>query len=478
MKSKTLLILVLITFPCSNFIFAQTSEPPTSVTVVTDSLTRNLVTWIDETVIIGETYNIYISENEITSIHSSGVVKVGRNIPEGKQRFLHTLYTPADTGMVNYFYSVTSVDPDGIENETIVTGGNTTAYSTENKAIAVGCIPLVSREFIIDGDIGEFQDIIPFVMDSACWVEGEWDGIEDLSALVYLMMDQENMYLAVVVKDNALVQNFEGFGAWNGDSFEMNIGLYSLQENQSHTRFSRGEEPDYQYRLSINEEAWLHVPWPGRPNSGPPNHVINYVEMVVTPTLDGYIIEAKFPFAEIMADPKMTNHPGGSDSLFIPEDGMVIPIDFTLNDADVDVYEGHIYYFWEGNKTEQPRPYESPQVWSRTIIGNFQTSPNVIKETNKIVPTGFTLFQNYPNPFNPKTTIMYFLERPQKITLSIFSLTGELVNILVDGRVDAGTHFISWDGLDKAGFAISNGVYIYCLETEDATVSKKMVILK
>ena len=227
-----LMSVLLIVIFSNNNIFAQSCSPPSNVTTTVDSVTRNLITWVDETTITGETYNIYISESKITAVHIPGVVKVGRNIQEGKQQLLHTLFTPSDTGIVNYFYAVTSVDPAGIENETIIAGSNASASPIANKAIAVGNIPLIDRQVTIDGDITEFQDITPFVMDSTCWVEGLWDGPADLGAYVYLMMDIENLYIAVAVTDNALVQNFSGFSTWNGDSFEFNIGLYPLPAGQ------------------------------------------------------------------------------------------------------------------------------------------------------------------------------------------------------------------------------------------------------
>lgn len=471
--SLTCISLILI-FNIDN-LSAQTCNPPSNVTAVVDSVSRNLITWIDETTITGETYNIYVSESEITFVHASDVVKVGRNIPEAKQLFLHTLFTPSDTGTVNYFYAVTSVDPNGVENETVITGSNATPTSIANKAIAVGNIPLISKQVTIDGDISEFLDVMPFVMDSTRWVEGMWDSPDDLSALVYLMVDMKNLYIAVAVTDNALVQNYSGFSTWNGDSFELNIGLYPIPAKLSHRRFSRGAEPDYQFRFSINEETWLHVPWPGRSDSGPPNHVITYPEMVVAPVLDGYIMEIKIPFTEIVGDPKIQNHIGGSDSLFIPEDGMVVPIDFTLNDADVDVYEGHIYYFWEGEDIQ--RPYQSPLVWTQTIIGDFQTSTNVADRKIDI-PSDFTLLQNYPNPFNSSTTIKFSLEKKQHISLKIYNLNGQLIRNLASKQAAAGVHSIHWDGLDEFGSIVSSGVYTYRLTSDRVSVLKKMVLVK
>ena len=148
-----LLVTVLFSFVCLILIFqpnfASEANQPTNISVTVDSLTRNLITWNDETAVTGESYNIYVSEHQITAIHATGVVKVGRNIPEGAQQFLHTLYTPATNGAVNYYYAVSAVDQNGMENEIITAGGNGTELSVQNNALAVGCILLIAEEIII-----------------------------------------------------------------------------------------------------------------------------------------------------------------------------------------------------------------------------------------------------------------------------------------------------------------------------------------
>ena len=59
------------------------------------------------------------------------------------------------------------------------------------------------------------------------------------------------------------------------------------------------------------------------------------------------------------------------------------------------------------------------------LDGSFTYSQEV--EVNTEMPTSFSLSQNYPNPFNPTTKINYSVPFDSKVTISVYSVTGELV---------------------------------------------------
>jgi hypothetical protein len=94
-------------------------------------------------------------------------------------------------------------------------------------------------------------------------------------------------------------------------------------------------------------------------------------------------------------------------------------------------------------------------------------------ETPLDLPSTFTLSQNYPNPFNPTTTISYNLPQAAEVKLEIFNILGQCVQTLVDERQSAGEHSVLWT---SSGF--SSGIYLYRLQTAEATVTRKMVLLK
>jgi hypothetical protein len=89
-----------------------------------------------------------------------------------------------------------------------------------------------------------------------------------------------------------------------------------------------------------------------------------------------------------------------------------------------------------------------------------------------LVPTEFDLAQNYPNPFNPTTTIEFEMPISSNYTLTIYNVTGQVVET-ISGSADAGVVSVLWDAGDY-----SSGLYFYKLTAGDYTATKKMVLLK
>jgi hypothetical protein len=94
------------------------------------------------------------------------------------------------------------------------------------------------------------------------------------------------------------------------------------------------------------------------------------------------------------------------------------------------------------------------------------------------VPREYALHQNYPNPFNPETIISLELPFGGRARLSVYNILGRKVITLLDEELAAGTHTVLWDGADESGQAVASGVYLYRLETETVTLSRKMMLLK
>jgi len=90
----------------------------------------------------------------------------------------------------------------------------------------------------------------------------------------------------------------------------------------------------------------------------------------------------------------------------------------------------------------------------------------------------FVLSQNFPNPFNPNTSINFSLPVDIRVSLSIYSLSGQLIRQLVNQSLNSGEYSIVWDGKDSFGNSVSGGVYIYNLQIEDTNLTKKMILLK
>jgi len=93
--------------------------------------------------------------------------------------------------------------------------------------------------------------------------------------------------------------------------------------------------------------------------------------------------------------------------------------------------------------------------------------------TQNQIPAKFFLYQNYPNPFNPKTTIRFDIAKQGDVKISVFDITGKLVDIITNEKYDAGSHMLEFNGEN-----FPSGVYFYKLETEGYIQTKKMMLIK
>ena len=106
---------------------------------------------------------------------------------------------------------------------------------------------------------------------------------------------------------------------------------------------------------------------------------------------------------------------------------------------------------------------------------NMNLSSHDIKEP---VAQQFTLFHNYPNPFNPTTTIRYDLPKRSQVTLGIYDILGKQIKTLMNQSQDAGKRIAVWDGTDDLGRTVSAGVYLYRIQADEFTQTRKMLLLK
>ena len=99
--------------------------------------------------------------------------------------------------------------------------------------------------------------------------------------------------------------------------------------------------------------------------------------------------------------------------------------------------------------------------------------PLSVQQTPNLVPTTFSLSQNYPNPFNPSTDIKVSLTHAGVMSLAIYNVLGQVVEVVDQGYKPAGeyTYNISMD-------KFASGVYFYTLRQGANSITKKMLLLK
>ncbi|UCE19680.1 MAG: T9SS type A sorting domain-containing protein [Gemmatimonadota bacterium] len=89
------------------------------------------------------------------------------------------------------------------------------------------------------------------------------------------------------------------------------------------------------------------------------------------------------------------------------------------------------------------------------------------------VPRTFALYQNYPNPFNPETEIKFSLPRNSKVTISIYNILGQMINVLIDSDIEAGYHVVNWNGSN-----VASGIYFCQMKAAEFFETRRMLLLK
>ena len=88
-------------------------------------------------------------------------------------------------------------------------------------------------------------------------------------------------------------------------------------------------------------------------------------------------------------------------------------------------------------------------------------------------PIDFTLDQNYPNPYSTTTLISFAVPNATHVLLQVYSMTGALVQTLVDGAVTPGRYNVTFDAS-----SLSTGTYLYMLQAGGRLLTKRMVVIR
>lgn len=131
-------------------------------------------------------------------------------------------------------------------------------------------------------------------------------------------------------------------------------------------------------------------------------------------------------------------------------------------DENFNVYT-QSYYGWTVDKW----------VYSGTLP-TIELTITDVEVIDSNIPDHFTVAQNYPNPFNPATTIEFSLNEQADVTLDVYTVTGELVERLINSaEFSPGSYKVTFDASK-----LSSGTYIYSVSNGKQSISRKMILLK
>ncbi len=93
-------------------------------------------------------------------------------------------------------------------------------------------------------------------------------------------------------------------------------------------------------------------------------------------------------------------------------------------------------------------------------------------------PLRFAALVPMPNPFKGHTVIKFALPEKENVKLDIYDINGRRIARLVNGKLNAGWHTVSWNGKDTRGRKVKSGVYFYRLNAGKYRKTVKMMLVR
>jgi len=108
-----------------------------------------------------------------------------------------------------------------------------------------------------------------------------------------------------------------------------------------------------------------------------------------------------------------------------------------------------------------------------TIESVVAASADSYLNTEVSVPAEFSISNAYPNPFNPSTTLSVDLNTETYVSMKVFNVMGQLVEVISEGNLNAGTNEITWDASQ-----LSSGIYLINTVVGNSSNQQKVMLLK
>ena len=88
----------------------------------------------------------------------------------------------------------------------------------------------------------------------------------------------------------------------------------------------------------------------------------------------------------------------------------------------------------------------------------MSTSVNMLKD--------YSINAAYPNPFNPSTQMSITLNTTADVSVKVFNMNGQLIDVIANGQMSSGSYNFTWDGTNAP-----SGVYFIQTEVKRRMMS-------
>jgi hypothetical protein len=299
-------------------------------------------------------------------------------------------------------------------------------------------------------------------MEGDEWVTGQVDNALDFAAgndsshiLVadndMIEFDQtESFTISVIVKADPLTDTDDMYMVYKGAS-EVNI------DNGWEGKWYGLSFKDQQARFAVDDnvnKTELAVNLTGLGNPFPVNQ---WIHLVAVRDLSSDSLRMYLNGVQIGAEQDVTDNDISSGDL-----PLLIGNDYTLQSRFI-------------GQMDELRIYQGvlPGSAVQALFDSYSIHITGIKDGEGKLPLAYALYQNYPNPFNPVTTIRFDLLKAGNTSIKVYNTLGQLVETLLDKKMEAGYHKITFNAERYA-----SGVYFYKIVSGKFIKIKKMVLIK
>jgi hypothetical protein len=120
-------------------------------------------------------------------------------------------------------------------------------------------------------------------------------------------------------------------------------------------------------------------------------------------------------------------------------------------------------------ETDKLFSYSGDFEISEIIVANSQYEVSV----DLPIARSFSISDAYPNPFNPTTQMSLTLNTTADVSIKVFNMNGQLVDVIADRQMSSGTYSFTWNGTNAP-----SGIYFIKTEVGREVHAQKIMLIK
>ena len=112
-----------------------------------------------------------------------------------------------------------------------------------------------AKRVVVDGKLNEWEGVPAITLNSNAYIviaNRSWKGPADLSGKIYVMWDEEYLYVACEIEDDVVIQEKEGTYLFQGDCIE----LYVRLDYEKNALLNYYTLTDFQFGFTLGHQRW------------------------------------------------------------------------------------------------------------------------------------------------------------------------------------------------------------------------------